>query len=164
MAKVIILCGRIASGKTYYTKQLKDKSGTVILSVDDLLLQLSDTCLGERHDDIAGRCEHYLYGLAEQLTGMGMDVIIDYGYWLKREREAARQFFGSRHIPMELHYFIVSEEIRIRRLEQRNRAIEEADDRSEKKVYLINEELRQRLDMKFEEPSTDEIDKLITAN
>jgi predicted kinase len=163
VAKVIILCGMIASGKTYYANQLKTKTGAVILSVDELLLQLSDSCLGELHDDIAFRCEHYLYGLAEQLTAMGRDVVIDYGYWLKKERDAARQYFRSRNIPMELHYFIASEEIRKKRLKQRNKALEEAGESISRKAYYIDEELRQRLDMKFEEPSKDETDRLIMA-
>jgi predicted kinase len=161
MAKVIILCGMIAGGKTYYANQRKASTGAVILSVDDLLLQLSDTCLGERHDDIAFRCQHYLYGLAEQLTALGQDVIIDYGYWLKKERDAARQYFRSRGIPMELHYFAVPEDIRRMRLEQRNKALEEAGSGNGKKAYYIEENLRQKLDRKFEEPSADEIDVCI---
>lgn len=163
MAKVIILCGMIASGKTYYANQFKAETGAVILSVDDLLLKLSDSCLGERHDDIAYRCEHYLYGLAGQLTAMGLDVVIDYGYWLKKERDAARQYFRSRNIPMELYYFDASEEIRRKRLEQRNKALAEAGEQSGRKAYYIEEELRQRLDLKFEEPSADEINRIIKA-
>jgi predicted kinase len=94
---------------------------------------------------------------------MGRDVVIDYGYWLKKERDAARQYFRSRNIPMELHYFIASEEIRKKRLKQRNKALEEAGESISRKAYYIDEELRQRLDMKFEEPSKDETDRLIMA-
>lgn len=164
MAKVIILCGRIASGKTYYAENYKAKTNTIILSVDDLLLQLSDTCLGDRHDDVAFRCENYLYGLAEQIIATGADVIIDYGYWLKKEREAARLYFKVRNIKAELHYIDAPEETRIRHLLCRNEKLSKEEAREKKKAYYIEEDLRKKLDRKFEEPDIEEIDRLIKIN
>lgn len=161
MAKVIILCGRIASGKTYYANMRRVGTNTIILSVDDLLLQLSDSCLGDLHDEVAFRCECYLYGLAEQLIGTGTDVIIDYGYWLKKEREYAKQYFHDKKIIAELHYIDTPEAIRRRQLEQRNALLQLEAGQGNRKAYLIGEDLRQRLDMKFEEPGMEEIDRLI---
>ncbi len=161
MAKVIILCGKIASGKTFYAEQLRKNTNAIILSVDDLMLQLSDECLGNRHDDVALRCERYFYQLAKQIVSYGMNVVIDFGYWTKKERDIAKDYFHRAGIPVELHYIKVPEDIRIKRLESRNEALLKRKSEESGRIYIINEELRIRLDAKFEEPLVDEYDKMI---
>ncbi len=162
MAKVIILCGRIASGKSYYANKLSEQSNAVILSVDDLMLRLSDSCLGQQHDDTARRCELYFYDLAEQMINKGIDAIIDYGYWSRKDREDAKEYFRKRGVNAELHYIHISEELRLKQLEARNeRLIAETKKNDTGRVYIIDEPLRQRLDAKFEEPSQEEVDELI---
>lgn len=46
MAEVIILCGKVAAGKTTYAKQLARSLPSVILSIDDLVVSLRDHCEG----------------------------------------------------------------------------------------------------------------------
>ncbi len=163
MAKVIILCGRIASGKSYYANKLKEQNKAVILSVDELMLRLSDSCLGQQHDDTARRCEAYFYQLAEQMIGSGINVIIDYGYWSKKDRQDAKDYFRKKGMEAELHYLHIPEELRLKQLENRNeRLIAESKKKDTGRVYIIDELLRQRLDAKFEEPSPEEVDELIT--
>ena len=48
MAEVIILCGKVAAGKTTYAKQLARSLPSVILSIDDLVVSLRDHCEGPR--------------------------------------------------------------------------------------------------------------------
>ena len=163
MAKVIILCGKIASGKSFYANILKEKKNAIILSVDELMLKLSDSCLGNRHDDIAIRCEKYFYELAEQIVKSGMDVIIDFGYWSQDERKEAKDYFSKKNIIVEMHYIKISVKLRYNQLEQRNQKLRDVlRVKPQERVYIINEELLQRLDNKFEEPTKDEIDVLIT--
>jgi predicted kinase len=163
MAKVIILCGKIASGKSYYANSLRNRTKAVILSVDELMLRLSNNCLGSRHDDVASRCENYFYSLAEQIVGSGLDVIIDFGYWSKAEREQAKAYFNMRRIGVELHYINIPEKKRLEQLSQRNNMLQSIEQGNHgERVYLIGEELRQRLDSKFEEPTNLEYDKMIS--
>ena len=35
MGKVIAICGKIASGKTYYANQIKEKENAIILNTDE---------------------------------------------------------------------------------------------------------------------------------
>ena len=42
MAKIIAICGKICSGKTYYAQSLKDKENAVILSCDELTWEEPD--------------------------------------------------------------------------------------------------------------------------
>ena len=36
MAKVFLICGKICSGKGFYTRQLKEKEHAVVLSCDEI--------------------------------------------------------------------------------------------------------------------------------
>ena len=36
MAKIIVICGKICCGKSYYANQIKEKENAVILSCDEL--------------------------------------------------------------------------------------------------------------------------------
>lgn len=157
MAKVIILCGKIASGKSYYAEKLSGQTGAVILSVDELMLKLSDSCLGQSHDDVARRCETYFYKLAEQLISKRIDVIIDYGYWSRDERNKAKNYFINRGIEVELHYIVIDEQLRLRQLDKRNEMLLlKQQNALAGREYIIGEELRIRLDNKFQEPTSDE--------
>lgn len=158
MPKVIILCGKIACGKTYYGKHLKEEMNGVILSVDDLMLALSDNCLGDKHDNIANRCEQYFYKLAKSMISQGINVIIDFGYWKKKERQEARTYFESYNIPVELHYVLIDEDRRLDQLDKRNERLIKESLINQERVYIISEELRISLDDKFETPISEEID------
>lgn len=158
MPKVIILCGKIACGKTYYGNYLREKFGGVILSVDELMLELSDHCLGDKHDSIANRCEQYFYKLAKSMILQGINVIIDFGYWKRSERQAARSFFQEQNILMEFHYVVIDEQKRLNQLNERNERLIKESSSNKDRVYIISEELRTRLDSKFETPTEDEID------
>ena len=56
MAEVILLCGKIAVGKTTYAAYLQRNRNAVVLSCDELMLSLFDSCLGDKHDDTVKRC------------------------------------------------------------------------------------------------------------
>ena len=40
MGKVIAICGKICSGKTYYANQIKHKQNAIILSIDEVTYDL----------------------------------------------------------------------------------------------------------------------------
>lgn len=159
MAKVYLLCGKIASGKTTYAQGMQSQTGAVILSYDELMLQLYDGCLGEvQHEQAVARICRYFYQLSEQLLSVGVDVLLDFGYWRYEERESARAFYRARGLVAVLVYFDLDEETRLNRLTKRNLALSGAKER----VYLIEGELLEKLDRKFEPPKAMEIDIRIT--
>lgn len=55
MAKVIAVCGKICSGKSYYVKQLKEKINAVILSTDEATFDLINNEQGEFYNIFAKR-------------------------------------------------------------------------------------------------------------
>ena len=60
MAKVIAICGKICSGKTFYANEIKTKENAVILSCDELMGILFNNDLAEKHDEIARKVRRYL--------------------------------------------------------------------------------------------------------
>ena len=71
MAKLILICGKLCSGKTTYAKTLP----AVTLSVDELMLSLLDPFLGEMHEVYTARAKDYLLRKAEELLENGVDVV-----------------------------------------------------------------------------------------
>lgn len=153
MPKVIILCGRIAAGKSYYADKLQ-QNGAVILSADDLMLALFDGCLGERHDEIVLATERYFCTLAPQIAALGGDVVLDYGHWSRRLRDEVRAHCTAAGLACELHYITADDATRKARLAARNAQNAARPGRQ----YIIGEDLLARLDAKFEEPEEQEID------
>ena len=157
MAEVILLCGKIAAGKTPYAAYLQKSRNAVVLSCDELMLSLFESWLGDKHDATVKRCSLYLSGIAGQVVAAGVDVVLDFGSWTAAERDAVRTFFVEHNIPVRLYYLFCEESVRLERLRLRNIALRNADGR----VYIIEDDLRRRLDAKFELPSENEADKLI---
>lgn len=157
MAKVYILCGKIASGKTTYAEELKEKSKAIILSCDELMLKVFDHCLGPKHDETVDKISKYFYKKALELIEIDIDVIIDNGYWTRDERRKAMNFFTSRNIEIELLYIKADEAERLKRLEKRNAELKGSTERQ----FIISEALRIKLDAKFEEPTEEEDYKII---
>lgn len=155
--QVIILCGMIASGKTTYANKLKAQGNTVVLSVDDLMLTLFDGCLGPKHDQTAARCIKFLCRQAVDLAKLGINVVLDYGFWLAQERQMALSYFEKEGIPARLYYLKTPEQVRIQRLIARNEKLKGSKER----VYIIDESLRTKLDAKFQPPDEGEIYKII---
>ena len=119
MPKAILTCGKVCSGKTTLAKKLKAERNAVILSCDELMLSLFDEQLGEKHNETVRKSEEYLLKKSLEILECGIDVILDWGFWTKRERDFAKEFYGSRGIEYEFHYIIISDEEWYRRLDKR---------------------------------------------
>lgn len=126
--------------------------GAIVLSCDEMMLGLYDGCLGPRHDETALRCLQYLFSVAAQLEERGVDAVVDYGFWLRAERDAARAYFASRGLAHRILLVQAPEDKRLSRLAARNQALRGAAGR----VYLIEGELLGRMDAKFQPPAPDE--------
>ena len=157
MARVILLCGRICSGKSTYAVKLMRELKAAVLSVDEIMLAMFGQDAGEMHGTYVERCKHYLFGKSVELCTSGVDVVFDIGLWTKREREEAREFYASHGIRCEIHYICVPDEEWHRRIEKRN-----ADVLSGKtSAYFIDDGLAEKAASLFEPPTDDEIDKKV---
>ena len=154
MAKVIMLCGKLCSGKTTYARKLCKELNAVILSNDELMIDILGKDTGDMHDEYVRRTEQYLYKKSAEIVSAGTDVILDWGFWTRKGRDFAREFYRSRGIANEIHFISVDDEEWQRRVDRRNAEV--AAGRSD--AYLIDEGLAHKFAHIFEAPDTDEID------
>ena len=89
MTKVMAICGKICSGKSYYSKKIKEKENAVILSCDELTKILFDNNLGDKHDEMSKRIWEYLLTKAVDIVKTDTNVILDWGFWVGEDRKYA---------------------------------------------------------------------------
>ena len=85
MAKVILICGKICSGKSYYAQWVQRENNAVILSCDEIESAIFHHSLGERYDEIADDIKKYLHKKTTEIVSTGSSVILDWGFWGKAE-------------------------------------------------------------------------------
>jgi predicted kinase len=88
LATLHLVCGLPGAGKTTFAKQLELSLPALRLTPDDHLKTLygldADTAvIAAARDPL----EAFLYGLALRVLELGVDVVIDYGFWSRAERE-----------------------------------------------------------------------------
>ena len=101
MAKVMLICGKLCSGKSWYCRELMRKSPALLLSVDEVTERVFDKSLGERHDMVSAKIQSYLLDKAAEALSAGADVILDWGFWTRSARLEASEFFRERGIDAE---------------------------------------------------------------
>ncbi|MBQ9808153.1 MAG: ATP-binding protein [Ruminococcus sp.] len=158
MAKVIMTCGKICSGKSTYAAKLCSELNAVILSVDELTLALFRNETGEMHDVYVERAEKYFFEKSVQIVRAGMNVILDWGLWTKAERKYAKEFYDSQNIECELHYLRISDELWKKRISERNSLVKAG----KVSAYYVDEGLAMKFASIFEEPEDHEINKIIS--
>lgn len=150
MAKAILICGRIGSGKSVYAEKLRLENKAAVLSCDEITLAVSSGCPGE----ILPAVKEMLFRKSLELLETDIDVILEWGFWSKAERDSAREFYESRGITCEFHYIQISDELQRLNLDERNLKVESGQVRA----YIFDEEKTARFNEKFEEPCISEID------
>ena len=153
MAKVYMTCGKICSGKSTYADGLRRRFKGVVLSVDEITLALFPEGVGEMHDTYVERAESYLFAKSLELIEVGIDVILDWGFWTKVNRDKAKEFYKVRGIDTEMHYIDVCDETWKQRLAYRNAKVEAG----ETEAYYVDENLATKFAAIFETPDKDEI-------
>ena len=140
MAKIFLMCGKICSGKSTHAKKLRKEYNAVILSVDEITLALFGQDAGEKHDYYVEKLKEYLYKKSLEILEAGVNVVLDWGFWRKAERDYAREFYSSRGIENEFVYIDISDEEWYRRLEKRNKDISE----NKSDAYYVDEGLAKK--------------------
>ncbi|WP_081966917.1 ATP-binding protein [Kitasatospora sp. NRRL B-11411] len=122
---VFLLVGLTGSGKTTYATRVLEPSGAVRLSVDELVharygrygVDYPEHRYFELEAPVVGEVRERLV----ELVGAGMDVVLDHGLWLRRDREEWKKLVTEAGGRWRLLYFPVPKAELLRRLEERNR-------------------------------------------
>ena len=153
MTKVYLICGKICTGKSYYTEKLATKTGAVVLSCDELSLTLFPKGLGDAHDEVLENVKIYFKKKSLELLSAGCDVILEWGFWKREDRAKISEFYEENRVPYEWHYMEIADDIWEERIMGRNRKVEEALTRD----YYVDEGLKMKCLSLFEAP--DEAEK-----
>jgi len=161
IGKVIIPDGKICSGKSTYTRRLRDETGAIALMVDEAILRVfSETPDRERVGAELLNLIEYMLELAADMALYGATVVLEIGYFNNAERDAHRKFFKERGVPYEWHYLNVSDEVW-----QRNLASREAEkDAGENRTFRITDAYLQHFNEAYEEPDRADVDVWIDIN
>lgn len=155
MAKVILICGKVCSGKSYYAKQIKENVNAVILSTDEATFDLINNDQGDFYNVFAARVNMYLRKKAAEIVNAGTNVILDWGFWSCNDRKEISEYFKKKNINYEWHYIDVDDEIWYQNINNRNRKVKEGNSCSD---FYVDDGLLKKLLSLFEKPEKEEID------
>ena len=161
MAKVLAICGKICSGKTYYSNKIKETENAVILSCDEVASTLFNNDLGDKHDEMVQKVKEYLLNKSLDIISAGTNVILDWGFWSVQERTSVKDFYNLNGITNEWHYIDVADDVWFKNIEERNKQILEGNGGSN---YYMDEKLMNKLLSKWESPTREEIDVWYNLN
>ncbi len=159
MAKVFMMCGRICSGKSTYSKKLREEHKAVVLSVDEITLALFGQDAGDKLDYYVEKSEEYLYRKSLEIVETGINVVLDWGFWKKEERDFARKYYSENGVECEFHYIDIDIDEWYRRLEKRNQDV--LDKKCD--AYYVDDGLARKFEDLFEVPDRREIDVWVRA-
>lgn len=155
MKKVILICGKICSGKTYYAKQIQEKNNAVILSTDEATYDLINNEQGDFYNIFAERVNRYLRKKAVEIIRAGANVILDWGFWTNESRIEISEFFKLNNVQYEWHYIDVDDRTWYQNINKRNNLIKSGNGGAN---FYVDEGLLNKLLLSFEKPEKEEID------
>lgn len=155
MSKVILICGKICSGKTFYAREIKKAERAVLLSVDEVTYDLIDNIQGPVYDAFVKRVNAYLLKKTAELADAGCTVILDWGFWTRKERQDTTAYFAARNIAAEWHYIDIGDDAWHRNIKERNQRVLAGEGGSD---FFVDEGLFGKVTNRFEPPRPEEID------
>lgn len=155
MEKVILICGKICSGKSYYARQVQEKYNAVILSTDEATYDLIHNEQGEFYNIFAERVNRYLRKKAVEIIHAGASVILDWGFWTNKDRIEISEFFKTNNVEYEWHYIDIDHILWQKNIDERNKRILEGSGGSD---FYVDEGLLEKVLSLFEKPKEDEMD------
>ena len=147
MAKIVALCGKLCAGKSTLARKLRDELNAVILNSDELTLALPFD-----HDETYPVIKPYLWRKATEIVRAGANVVLDFGFWSRADRDEAKAFFAEAGVELEWRYVSVTDEEWKRNIAARNEKVRSGKENS----YFVDEGLAQKCLKLFEEPQADE--------
>lgn len=153
MAEIILLCGKICSGKSTYAKKIAAKEHAVILSCDEITLKLFDDYKGD-FDALTLKVRSFLMNKALEIAAAGVNPLLDFGFWSSQDRKSASLFFKEHGFSVKWHYIDTPDDIWNKNIAKRNQAAADGA----VSAYIVDKGLRDKCLSRFEIPDPSEID------
>ena len=147
MATVHLLCGRPGSGKTTFARELEETHKAVRYTYDEWMIQLYGRS-PEQFEALFNRVSNLIWRIATRNLALGTDVILDKGFWRKRERENVRQAAAAIGAESKLYFLDAPIDVLRKRILTRSK--------SDKDALWINDQAFTEFINRFEPPGDDE--------
>ncbi|MCB0414887.1 MAG: ATP-binding protein [Bdellovibrionales bacterium] len=154
-AKLYLICGKIASGKSTLAKKLADENSAILLEQDKWLATLYPEEIVTIEDYIKSfkRLSAVIGPHVIEILKQNISVVLDFPGNTLKIRSWMKNLADQAHCPVELHFLDVSDEVCLKRLQLRNE--------SNLHEYKTNEDEFFQISKYFEAPSKDEGVELI---
>ena len=121
MATLLLMCGLPGSGKTTLAKRLERGRGALRLTPDEWIARLYGRGLTPPALDwCRDPVESIQWEVAERALRLGVNVILDFGFWSRAEREEFRARAAALGAGSEVHFLDVPQEELSARVAARN--------------------------------------------
>jgi predicted kinase len=145
------MVGLPCSGKTTLAQKLEREKAALRLTPDEWQVRLFGQDAEEpEHDARHTLIETMLWNIASRALALGTNVILDFGFWAREEREDFRSRAKKLGASSEVHFLDVSEEELLRRLEIRN-------SQPSQEYFHITAEMVKPWILFFQRPTSDEL-------
>ena len=159
MAKLHLMVGLPCSGKTTLARQLEAKYSALRLTTDEWHIRLFGHDYGDgmteseeaEHDSRHDSVESLMWDVAARVLTLGADVILDFGCWVRSQRDEYRSRTKDLGADFEIHFVTAPEEVLLERIRARN------DMASEGTFFIPESKLKEWVRI-FEPPSSEELD------
>ena len=151
MPTLYLMVGLPCSGKTTRAKELEDELLAIRLTPDEWQVNLfgHDT-LDPEHDKRHSLIEDMLWKIAARALSLGINIILDFGFWAKEERDEYRARARKLGARSEIVFMDVEEEELLKRVRIRNENLTNA-------IAYIPEDLMIAWIRFFQRPDADEM-------
>jgi len=151
MATLHLICGLPGAGKTTLAKRLEQEYSALRLTPDEWHTRLfGQDAEEEEHDARHDLIEAMLWDIAARVMALGVNVILDFGFWTRSEREDYRSRAARLGAASEIHFLNVPEDVLLTRLAARNAQLPSG-------VFLIREAKLKEWIRLFQSPTQDEL-------
>ena len=121
MATLLLMCGLPCSGKTTLAHKLERERDALRLTPDEWIIRLfGDGLTPPALDWCRDPVEAIQWEVAERALRLGLNVILDFGFWSRSEREEFRARAASLGARSEVHFLDVPREELSSRVAARN--------------------------------------------
>ena len=139
------------SGKTTLARRLEREYSALRLTPDEWQVRLFGQDATEpEHDARHSLIEAMLWNIASRALELGTNVILDFGFWAREEREDYRLRANQLGASSEIHFLDVPEDELFRRLTERN-------SRPSQESFYISVEMMKPWIAFFQKPTPDEL-------
>jgi len=147
------MVGLPCSGKTTRARQLEAELPALRLTPDEWHVALFEQDADDPlHDHRHTVVEGLMWGVAERVLNLGGDVILDFGFWAREEREDFRARAARLGAGFAIHYTACPPETLLQRLAERNAALPAG-------AFAISERALKGWMTRFEAPDAEELSR-----